>query len=77
MSEPRVRHVTAEELKEEINEILAEYPWFEDYPVRCHYSCTRWEIHEEHGWEAGEAWEKLDNALWLLTGGTRDTSQLA
>lgn len=75
--DPNVRYVTAEELSAEIKEILTEYPWFDEYPISCHRSCARWEISGEHGWEAGLAWEKYDNALWLLTGGTRDTSRLA
>jgi hypothetical protein len=64
-----VEYVTEDDLTKIITRVLDEYPWFEDYPVTCHVSCARWEIADEHGYEAGESWEEYDNALWMLTGG--------
>lgn len=63
-----VTYVTKEDLQAIISRVLHDYPWFEDYPVRCHAKCSRWEIDAEHGPEAGQAWEEYDAALWLLTG---------
>lgn len=62
-----VRYVTEAELRQEIDGILARYPWFADYAVDC-ACCVRWEIAAEHGYDAGEAWERYDVAVWLLTG---------
>lgn len=63
-----VEYITADELQAIIDRVLTEYPWFEHYPVECHAKCARWDIAREHSYEAGDAWEEYDTALWMLTG---------
>jgi hypothetical protein len=58
--------VTRDELDEQIALILLEYPWFTDYPIDCHESCARWEIADEFGEEAANAWDEWRNAKFLL-----------
>lgn len=61
-----IRYVTEAELRSRIDAILARYPWFETYPISCHSSCARWEIADEHGADAGDAWQEFETARWLL-----------
>jgi len=63
-----IRYVTEPDLRATIDDILTRYPWFADYLVNCHATCARWEIAEEHGHAAGDAWHDYDAALWMLTG---------
>jgi hypothetical protein len=67
--------VTENDLQEIVDRVLGRYPWMADYPVTCHASCARWDIAAEHGHDAGDAWEKYDTALWLLTGESAGTQQ--
>lgn len=64
----KVEYITEEELTHDIDGILATYPYFADiHPADC-CSDTGWEIAQEHGYEAGVAWAKYENLVWLLTG---------
>lgn len=63
-----VIHVTEDDLRATINDVLAVYPWMSAYPVRCHLRCARREIDEEYGPDAAKAWGRYEQAFWMLTG---------
>lgn len=60
--------ISGNDLRDKVNGILSQYPWFADYPLTCHAKCARWDIAREHGSKAGNAWQEYDSALWLLDG---------
>lgn len=66
MGKPTIRYVTREELQAVVDDTLAKYPWMATYPIDCHASCARWEIADGYGYDAGDAWDEYQNALWLL-----------
>ena len=72
---PRVEivEVTSEEIQQRIDGILAEYPWFTaryDSLTDC-WSNEEWEIAQEYGDKAADAWRRYESWRWLLDGGRR------
>ncbi|UYL87639.1 hypothetical protein SEA_VRESIDENCE_34 [Arthrobacter phage VResidence] len=72
MADPRVHvvHVTAEELRAERDAILREFPGLKsvDPAEFCCSGCVEHDIAEVYGFDAADAWQKLDGLNFLLGG---------
>lgn len=66
-----VIHKTTEELRAEVAEILREHPKLAsvDPSEFCCSGCVQHDIAEAWGWDAADAWERLQD-LYFLLGGT-------
>jgi hypothetical protein len=64
-------HKPAEELRAEIAEILREHPSLDglDPSEACCSGCFTHEVAGAFGWDAADAWERLQS-LYFLLGGT-------
>lgn len=71
MSDPHIVHKSREELRAEVAEILRSYPYLEglDPAEACCSGCFWTEVAGAYGWDAADAWERLQS-LYFLLGGT-------
>jgi hypothetical protein len=70
MADPRVIHKTTEELRAEVDAILREHPKLAtvDPTEFCCSGCVQHDIAAVYGYEASDAWQKLEELYFLLGG---------